>query len=122
MKIIARAALTAALLLGSASTVLAHAHLVAQVPAADTQVLAAPDALSLTFSEELEIGFSGITLKGPDGANVPTDKPALSPETPKRMMVPLDGAIAPGRYDVEWHVLSKDGHRTQGTYSFSIGP
>ncbi|CDZ83086.1 copper resistance protein [Citrobacter koseri] len=43
----------------------AHAHLTHQYPAADAEVTAAPQALTLNFSEGIEPGFSGATLTGP---------------------------------------------------------
>jgi methionine-rich copper-binding protein CopC len=37
------------------------------------------------------------------------------------MSVPLK-ALPPGSYKVMWRVLSVDTHRTQGDFSFRIGP
>ena len=41
----------------------AHAHLTHQYPAADAEVTAAPQALTLNFSEGIEPGFSGAPLR-----------------------------------------------------------
>jgi methionine-rich copper-binding protein CopC len=38
-----------------------------------------------------------------------------------RMSVPLK-ALPAGSYKVMWHVLSVDTHRTQGDFSFRVGP
>ncbi|CAN7741256.1 copper homeostasis periplasmic binding protein CopC [Bosea sp. LjRoot9] len=122
MNAFARAALAAAALLASTYGAVAHAHLKAQMPAADARVSASPAALSLAFSEGLEIGLCGVTLKGADGKVVATGAAALATDDDKRMTVPLDGALAAGTYTVEWHVLSKDGHPTRGAYQFTIGP
>jgi copper resistance protein C len=99
----------------------AHAHLRAEVPAADGTVGTAPTALSLTFSEGLEIKLSGATLKGLDGNAVSTGTPSLSPGDDKLMTVPITGQLGAGVYTVEWHALSKDGHNTHGTYQFTVG-
>jgi hypothetical protein len=85
-------------------------------------VRAAPTALSLTFSEGLEIQLSGATLKGSDGNAVSTGAPSLSPSNDKLMTVPIAGELGTGVYTVEWHALSKDGHTTHGTYRFTVGP
>jgi copper resistance protein C len=29
--------------------------------------------------------------------------------------------LAPGVYQVQWHVISVDTHRTQGNFSFTVG-
>jgi methionine-rich copper-binding protein CopC len=62
----------------SAGEASAHAHLQAETPAADAVVTSAPAALSLDFSEGLEIGLSGIALKAPDGHVVPTGTATLA--------------------------------------------
>jgi copper resistance protein C len=99
----------------------AHAHLRAETPAADGTVRTAPTALSLTFSEGLEIKLSGATLKGSDGSAVSTGAPSLNPSDDKLMTVPITGQLGAGAYTVEWHALSKDGHTTHGTYQFMVG-
>ena len=103
------------------SSAWAHAHLRTEDPAADGTVGTAPPALSLTFSEGLEIELSGATLKGSDGKAVSTGAPSLSPSDDKLMMVPITGQLGPGVYTVEWHALAKDGHTTHGTYQFTVG-
>jgi methionine-rich copper-binding protein CopC len=112
-------ALFSCLLFGSSAW--AHAHLRAEDPAADRTVRTAPTALSLTFSEGLEIKVSGATLKGSDGNAVSTGAP-LSPSDDKLMTVPITGQLGTGVYTVEWHALSKDGHATHGSYSFTVAP
>jgi copper resistance protein C len=49
----------------------AHAHLRAETPAANASVQA-PTALTLTFSEGLEPGLTGVVLETSDGASVKT--------------------------------------------------
>ena len=99
----------------------AHAHLRAEDPAANGTVMTAPTALSLTFSEGLEIKLSGATLKGSDGSAVSTGAPSLGPSDDKLMTVPITDQLGAGVYTVEWHALSKDGHSTHGTYRFTVG-
>jgi methionine-rich copper-binding protein CopC len=38
------------------------------------------------------------------------------------LTVPLQSALPPGAYTVKWHVLSTDGHKTEGSYSFMVKP
>ena len=106
----------------SASPALAHAHLKAETPPADAVLAASPSALSLGFSEGLEIGLSGLILKGQDGRVIPTGGAVLAPNDDKKITVPLKGALSAGKYTVEWHALSKDGHATHGSYQFTVVP
>jgi methionine-rich copper-binding protein CopC len=122
MNALARAALIAAALSTSTYDALAHAHLEAEEPAADARISTSPPTLSLTFSEGVEIGLSGVTLKGADGKALATGAATLAADDDKRLTVPLDGVLAAGTYTVEWHVLSKDGHTTHGAYRFTVGP
>src|ERR1700681_1899418 len=96
----------------------AHAHLRAEVPAADGTVGTAPTALSLTFSEGLEIKLSGATLKGSDGNAISTGAPSLSPGDDKLMTVPIKGQLGAGAYTAYCHALSYYRHTTDGTYQF----
>lgn len=114
-------ALVFAALMASSGQALAHAHLKTQMPAADTVVSASPTALSLGFSEGLEIGLSGVTLKAADGQAITTGVAALAPDNDKQISVPLKAALATGKYTVEWHALSKDGHTSRGSYQFTVG-
>lgn len=102
------------------SSAFAHAHLQQQSPAADTEVSAAPQALTLRFSEGIEAKFSGITLTGPQHETLQTGPGVVSEKDDKQLTVPLMHALKPGRYTVNWHVVSVDGHKTQGQYHFSV--
>lgn len=122
MKTSALSMITMVMFLSSGASAFAHAHLQTQKPAADTVVVASPESLSLGFSERLEISFSGVTLKGLDGKPIPTGAPMLTPADDKQMRVPLRSPLGTGKYTVEWHVLSKDGHTSQGSYQFTVEP
>ncbi|TCW00012.1 hypothetical protein EDC52_101355 [Biostraticola tofi] len=103
-----------------APSALAHAHLKSQYPAASAQMTAAPQALTLTFSEKIETEFSGLTLTGPDNTAVATGPIKRDPANGLQIIVPLEKPLTSGSYQVKWHVLSVDGHKTQGDYSFSV--
>lgn len=111
----------AAICIAFAGQAMAHAHLKSAVPAADGTVKAAPSELDLTFTESLNLKFSGIKVTGPAKAAVKTGEGMLM-NGDTTLMVPVTDKLAPGKYTVEWHVLSTDGHKTNGTYSFTIAP
>ena len=118
LRIFAAVALVATGLGGQA---LAHAHLASATPAAGSTVAATPAELDLSFSEAVELKFTGVTVTGPGKAAVKTGAAALA-DGNKTLKVPLEGTLAPGAYTVAWHALSTDGHKTNGTYSFTIKP
>lgn len=116
-----RIGLATALLLGSIGAAAAHAHLKASTPAAGTTISAAPAELRLGFSEGVNLKFTGVVVTGPAGV-VPTSTAALAPGDDKTLVVPVAGPLAPGAYKVEWHALATDGHKTDGSYSFTLKP
>jgi methionine-rich copper-binding protein CopC len=107
--------------LGLAGSAWAHAHLLSADPSGAV-VGASPASLSLTFSEGLEIGFTGISLTSASGAAILTRSAHLAPGDHKVLVIPLAQRLGPGTYAVRWHALSADGHTTRGTYSFTIKP
>lgn len=98
----------------------AHAHLTQQNPAANTQVSASPQALTMTFSEGIEPAFSGATLTGPKQEQIKTGKATRDEQDKKQLIIPLAQSLDAGTYTVDWHVVSVDGHKTKGHYTFSV--
>ena len=100
--------------------VLAHAHLASASPAEQAVVTTSPDALTLTFTEGIEGSFSGVSVATTEGKNVNAGKLTVDSSDNKTVHVPLNEALKAGSYQVNWHVLSVDGHKTKGTYTFSV--
>ncbi len=114
--------LAIALTLGTAGTASAHAHLKTAAPAAGSTVAVAPSELRLGFTEGVNLKFTGVTLVGPAGAPVSTGPATLAPGDGEVLVVPVSGPLAPGAYKVDWHALATDGHKTDGTYGFTVAP
>ena len=100
-------------------SVLAHAHLEQQSPAADSQV-ASPQVLTLNFSEGIEPGFSGVVVTDAQKQVIKTGTATRDEKNKAQLTVPLEQTLAPGAYRVDWHVVSVDGHKTKGSYRFSV--
>jgi methionine-rich copper-binding protein CopC len=115
---IVRAALAVALCLLAARAAYAHAHLDRAEPAAGSTVTQAPTEVALWFTEALEPKFSGVEVRDAKGLAVQAGPAGLAGRAALR--VPLN-ALAPGNYKVIWHVMSVDTHRTQGTFTFTVG-
>lgn len=101
----------------------AHAHLKSASPAPNS-VTAAPKALSLHFTEGVEPTFSGVIVSGPVAGNakapVVADKIALDPSDHSSVTVALPDTLKPGQYEVKWHAVATDGHKTEGDYTFGV--
>ncbi|QBC02294.1 CopC domain-containing protein YobA [Enterobacter cloacae] len=100
-------------------SVLAHAHLKQQNPAADSQVTP-PQVLTLIFSEGIEPGFSGVVVTDTQKQVMKTGTVKRDEKNNTQLTVPLEQTLTPGTYQVDWHVVSVDGHKTKGSYHFSV--
>ncbi|WP_337021072.1 copper homeostasis periplasmic binding protein CopC [Pantoea anthophila] len=112
--------LVAAGAMAFSSLAAAHAHLRASTPAAKAEVTTATDALTLTFTEEIEPAFSGVALLDDHQKPVATEKARVASGNKDRLIVSLPQPLKAGHYQVNWHVLSVDGHKTAGSYRFSV--
>ncbi|MCD4865129.1 copper homeostasis periplasmic binding protein CopC [Pseudomonas sp. PLB05] len=118
LRLARRLTLTALLLPGLA---LAHGHLKSAEPAPDS-TSPAPKQLSLSFSEGIEAALSQVQLQrldGQAGTAITTGK-VIPGRDERTLDVPLEAPLEPGRYQVKWRVLAKDGHKTQGDYRFTV--
>lgn len=118
-------ALTLAAAALSATAASAHPKLLSANPAPNA-VVTAPARLQLAFSEGLVAQFSGAEL-------VMTDMPGMKMSSPMKMSVKAslapDGKtlvlalakpLSRGTYKLDWHVVSTDTHRVQGSYAFKV--
>ena len=112
---------TIALLLAAVGCACAHAHLDRASPRVGSTVTPAPKEVVLWFTNQLEPAFSSIEVRNEKGAPVQTGKASVDRGNRTQMRVPLK-ALSPGTYKVMWSVLSVDTHRTQGDFTFRVGP
>jgi len=99
----------------------AHAHLVSSVPAPESKVSPGLDALLLHFSERVEPKFTGTTLQDSAGHVIATGETAPDAD-PATITVPVSARLTAGRYEVAWHALAVDGHKTSGSFGFIVTP
>ena len=90
-------------------------------PAVDSTVAQPPTEVSLWFTEALEAKFSTIEVRDAQGRPVQAGPATLARDNTAQLRVPLK-ALSPGTYKVIWRVLSVDTHRTQGDFTFRVGP
>jgi len=111
--------ITALVLFASFSTIAySHAFLDHASPLVGSSTVAsAPREVVLTFTQNLEAGFSSVEVTDANGARVDQGKPQISGNV---MRVGLK-SLPSGTYRVRWHVLSVDTHKTEGSFSFRVG-
>ena len=95
----------------------AHAFLDHANPLVGSTVASAPREVSLTFTQNLEATFSSVQVTDSNGARVDQGKAQVSGNT---MRVGVK-SLSPGTYRVRWHALSVDTHKTEGSFTFSVG-
>ena len=77
---------------------------------------AAPHEVILTFTERLEAAFSNLTVVDASGTEVSQGKAQVNDNTMRISLKPLNAGI----YKVNWHVVSTDTHKIEGTFTFSV--
>jgi methionine-rich copper-binding protein CopC len=107
-----------------ATPALAHPKLVSSQPAARSQV-AATNRVALNFSEQLMPQMSGmdITMTGMPGMPNHTMKMTgfrTTVEGGKTLVATFARPLMAGTYRVQWHAVSADTHRIQGTIDFTV--
>jgi copper resistance protein C len=105
------------LLLLFTSAAYAHAMLERAEPRVGNKVASPPREVTLWFTQKLETAFSTITVTNAAGERVDSGKTRVSGN---QMSIAIRGGGA-GTYRVNWHVLSVDTHRTDGSFTFQVG-
>jgi methionine-rich copper-binding protein CopC len=112
--------LAAGFLLALAGPATAHSLLLESEPAAGATLTAAPRELMLRFNNRIEKSLSRVRVLDERGVA-------------QMLVVTVDGGpadrltagmppLGPGRWRVEWQVLSKDGHVVAGRFEFRLAP
>jgi hypothetical protein len=117
MRIIAA---SVAFLFALSGSAFAHAHLDHASPKVGSTVSPAPREVVLWFSEKLEAAFSTIEVRNEQDTAMQAGKVTVNDDH-TQLRVSLK-ALPPGTYKVIWKVMSVDTHRTQGDFTFRVGP
>lgn len=99
-------------------TASAHAMLDHASPAVGSTVTSPPREMVLTFTESLEPKFSSVEVRNASGSLVSAGAARASGTEMRVGLKPLP----PGTYKVIWRVLSVDTHRSNGSFTFRVGP
>ena len=105
----------------SAPSAQAHAQYIRSQPAESAALDQAPIEVLIWFTEAIEINYSEIRVVDATGAQQDNDDTHVHFD-PTNPGITLKPNLAQGTYTVLWRVLSSvDGHRTAGTFAFSVG-
>lgn len=107
-----------AVVLGPAAPASAHAALVASDPSNGTIVPDAPNRVTLTFSESVQLLPGKIQVLAPDGSRADQGDPESGGST---VTVPLRSGLGRGTFLVSYRVISADSHPVAGSLTFSVG-
>jgi copper transport protein len=107
-----RAALAGALVLA-----VVHAHLVSSSPEDGEALPASPPEIRLVFSEPVEAGLSHIVVWS---ARDSLEIRVRADSTDARTLIGDLPHLAPAEYQVDWRVVSADGHPVEGSYRFTV--
>ena len=108
-----------ALLITCPSLAWGHAHPEQMIPESNATLQQAPEAVTIHFTEALEPAFSSIEVTGPQGQVVNQGDSHVAADNPNVLVAPLK-PLESGTYTVDWHVVARDGHTTEGEYTFQV--
>ena len=97
----------------------AHAFPVTSDPKVGSTVFASPPVVRIWFDADLESAFSTVTVQDSRGRKVDSGDGRVSPSDATLLQVKMP-SLAKGTYRVIWTAVSRDGHRTEGDYTFEI--
>jgi methionine-rich copper-binding protein CopC len=88
-------------------------------PKVGSTVSASPAQVRIWFDSDLEQAFSTLMVHNADGKMIDKRDTRVGPADPKLLQVSVP-PLPPGIYLVIWNVVARDGHRTNGQFSFTI--
>lgn len=97
----------------------AHAFPIESEPGAGATVAKTPFDIRIRFTAELEPIFSRLRVDNSHGHTVSVGEGYVDPADSTLLLTHVP-AVAAGDYHVYWSVVARDGHRTQGDYTFSV--
>lgn len=106
-----------ALVLGAPSAALAHDRLISSDPADGATLETAPEAITLTFSDEPLDVSPQVRITGDDGTVLVDGAPSVEGTT---ATMPLPDGLPAGHATVQWRVVSTDGHPIEGELGFDV--
>lgn len=116
MKFLIVAGCGALLAAAHATAASAHAAVVGTDPEVGATMDAAPESVSVTFSEILDGPSTEIAVTDPTGETLELDEAVFDGDTFTQPML----YTTPGEYTVAFRIVSEDGHRVDDAVTFTV--
>jgi len=97
---------------------LAHAFPVTEQPRVGSTINAPPSEVTITYDAPIESLFATLHVLDGSGNDESTGTPEVDPT--RHLLSIKVRPLAPGDYTVQWAVVAEDGHRTEGSYMFTV--
>ena len=97
------------------SSASAHTELLSTSPAADSDVNASQEQISLTFAEPPLVDGAAIVVMNSSGDILDSPAPALDGAS---LYIPWPADLTPGNVTVQWRATADDGHVLSGEFVF----
>lgn len=107
-----------AIVLGGATTALAHTELRSTTPAKGTTATTSVTRVTATFTGQLRRGT--LRVVGPGGKLVSSGSGGRDPRNVKRLLVGLKRPLKAGSYKASWSIVAADGHTQKGSFGFRL--
>ena len=98
------------------SSASAHTELLSTSPAADSDVNASQETISLTFAEPPLVDGAAIVVMNSSGDILDSPAPALDGAS---LYIPWPADLTPGKVTVQWRATADDGHVESGEFVFN---
>lgn len=100
-------------------TAVPHAFLERATPGSGATLSRPPEVITIYFDSELEPFFSKLIVKDERGIQVSLGEGKIA-DANQRILGTRLAAATKGVYHVYWSVVSHDGHRARGNYTFTV--
>ncbi|MGH7988015.1 MAG: copper resistance CopC family protein [Candidatus Binataceae bacterium] len=101
-----------------ASMASAHAFPLSEQPRVGATIKHPPSRVAIKYDSPIQKLFSKLQVLNSAGAEEASASPSVS-SNQRTLSVKLK-PLAPGTYKVRWVVVARDGHRTEGSYEFTV--
>jgi methionine-rich copper-binding protein CopC len=88
-------------------------------PRREAVLRSVPTEVRIRFDGDLEPAFSTIQVTDATGRRVDKGDARVDQRNRRLLRVSL-GALGPGVYRVAWQIMAIDGHRGEGSYTFTV--
>ena len=109
-----------ALFVAMAGVAAGHAEFESADPAPGTSLEAAPETITIWFTQSLQAPDSWIRVFTADGVRVDQNDSRILSENDHSMVVSLRSGLGEGAYSVSWQSLAADGDGLTGSFQFGI--